>query len=231
MILQIPRSETKFDTEAENKLNKIKLITERNQGKNEFLEKSCVICLEDFEVQNKVDGEKVNIAPANPRTSNKDTFPTVTPESPGHKYSNLDVKEYKTLLNSAATPKEEDTTVLIGKVGISGIAKLDCGHTFHPQCISEWMGKQNKCPTCRSIIDSKTESTFDKKPLQQGLVEIQTDLHPSLANYNFTYGSIFLWTNPSVTLDDPYGYNSGRSHIYGGFEGGWNNAGGAEDTW
>ena len=29
--------------------------------------------------------------------------------------------------------------------------KLDCGHSFHVDCVNPWFNGYNTCPTCRSI--------------------------------------------------------------------------------
>lgn len=33
--------------------------------------------------------------------------------------------------------------------------ELDCGHSFHINCLSEMEMKNAKCPNCRMIIDKK----------------------------------------------------------------------------
>jgi len=30
---------------------------------------------------------------------------------------------------------------------------FNCGHSFHPKCIGEWMAKEKTCPICRQKID------------------------------------------------------------------------------
>ncbi|KAJ9456752.1 E3 ubiquitin-protein ligase RING1 [Diplonema papillatum] len=32
--------------------------------------------------------------------------------------------------------------------------KMPCGHLFHEECLLEWLGKSNTCPTCRHAIPS-----------------------------------------------------------------------------
>ena len=31
--------------------------------------------------------------------------------------------------------------------------KLNCNHTYHYNCIKEWVEKKNTCPECRSLVD------------------------------------------------------------------------------
>jgi hypothetical protein len=33
--------------------------------------------------------------------------------------------------------------------------KLPCGHTFHEDCLTKWLGKQHTCPTCRAKLPEK----------------------------------------------------------------------------
>uniref|UniRef100_A0A914I4I0 RING-type domain-containing protein n=1 Tax=Globodera rostochiensis TaxID=31243 RepID=A0A914I4I0_GLORO len=33
------------------------------------------------------------------------------------------------------------------------VAKLDCGHIFHPDCLKPWLQRNNTCPICRKEID------------------------------------------------------------------------------
>lgn len=30
------------------------------------------------------------------------------------------------------------------------IARLDCGHQFHPRCIQKWLCRKNNCPLCKA---------------------------------------------------------------------------------
>lgn len=34
-----------------------------------------------------------------------------------------------------------------------GIKVLDCGHSFHKECIDKWRSMKNSCPSCRNNID------------------------------------------------------------------------------
>tara|TARA_B100001094_G_C18103607_1_gene757157 strand:- start:128 stop:463 length:336 start_codon:yes stop_codon:yes gene_type:complete len=40
--------------------------------------------------------------------------------------------------------------------------ELNCGHTFHPECIKEWFYRNESCPLCRAeISDYKFHSILD----------------------------------------------------------------------
>lgn len=32
------------------------------------------------------------------------------------------------------------------------MGKLDCGHSFHTQCIKQWLGQKNACPVCKAAV-------------------------------------------------------------------------------
>jgi hypothetical protein len=33
-----------------------------------------------------------------------------------------------------------------------GIKVLDCGHSFHQECIDKWINIKNSCPSCRNYL-------------------------------------------------------------------------------
>ena len=33
--------------------------------------------------------------------------------------------------------------------------KLPCGHCFHEECLTKWLGKQHTCPTCRAKLPER----------------------------------------------------------------------------
>jgi hypothetical protein len=33
-------------------------------------------------------------------------------------------------------------------VGVKGMF-MPCGHVYHPDCLNQWLEKQNSCPVCR----------------------------------------------------------------------------------
>lgn len=32
------------------------------------------------------------------------------------------------------------------------MGKLDCGHSFHIQCIKQWLSQKNACPVCKAAV-------------------------------------------------------------------------------
>lgn len=151
-------SSEEINEEVENKLQRIKEISQNNIESKEYVEKSCVICLEELQ-----------------QAGLNSTACT------------------QTLPNKNQLNHQEDTKLNMPTQ--QKLAKLDCGHIFHPNCIAIWMTKQNNCPTCRTIIDK--DSHQQSKPLSQSLIEIQSEMHPSLTAYTFTYAlSSLIWSRP-----------------------------------
>ena len=35
--------------------------------------------------------------------------------------------------------------------------RLPCSHTFHEECVHEWLRKQHTCPTCRAKLPTRAE--------------------------------------------------------------------------
>lgn len=209
-------NEKQRNIEAESKLDKIKEITNRNHGKSCFIEKTCVICLDDLTDEAfKGSSDNGKESTYKEETLNQGTANTHIPLENENK-----IDEAKCLKQEAHSQN------------IRG--KLDCGHNFHQKCIAEWMGKKNNCPVCRSIID-KDGKTPNEKPLQQGLVEIQSDIHPELNSYNYDYTSGFAYSLGAgyFLYQDNYNQanNPGCDEVgnLGGND--WNNGGGADDGW
>jgi hypothetical protein len=158
-----------YDEEAEKKLKKIKEISDKNTNKQDFLEKSCVICLENFseeileklmaekkcnpieekdffefeEFNNKSpEAKKIEFLPS-PRDSN-----TILSVMENHNNHTNILQDEKICKNN---PPNQDIQKLpmenpaLNKVDLPEVAKLDCGHVFHSPCIAKWHEKQNKC--------------------------------------------------------------------------------------
>ena len=112
------------------------------------------------------------------------------------------------------------------------IAKLECGHSFHSKCISEWMTKNNNCPVCREKIDKEecdssneknrrvetntnsnsiTSTSTTTEVLIRSLINIQSSIHPELSSLDYSYGSNFSWRYPqsSSTSNSSYSYDRG----------------------
>lgn len=86
------------------------------------------------------------------------------------------------------------------------IAKLNCGHIFHSECIANWMNKKNTCPLCKKDLDDTQPSSSNKPSsdsntttyssthtnmmLIEELVNIQTVFYPRITrNYRLDYSS------------------------------------------
>lgn len=70
------------------------------------------------------------------------------------------------------------------------IAKLSCGHLYHPECIKKWFGTKRDCPMCRKI--------FNENNGQQKFQNISSDYDPR-------FGNLLLRYQNTITLDpEPY---------------------------
>jgi hypothetical protein len=196
-------TEKKLSKSAEDQLKKIKKITENGKPRRELIEKVCVICLEELEENIQQDQKQTNL----------------------NNELNSEVPELE-ISKEERQFKEKDN--LLDKKEDHFIAKLECGHSFHSKCISEWMVKNNKCPICREKIDKEDEPPRDEKTqnqtnnlnttsnrnaisgievLTRSLINIQTSIHPELSSLDFTYGSSFSWRMPTSNSSSRSSYS------------------------
>lgn len=64
-------------------------------------------------------------------------------------------------------------SICLGTEGSSAVI-LECGHWFHPECLSPWLSRSSACPVCRHKIedaDNPGESTIHVR-LQQNHAEL-----------------------------------------------------------
>jgi hypothetical protein len=104
--------------------------------------------------------------------------------------SNLEIKDEKPLVNTF-----EETTQNYKFV------KLECGHNFHSKCIVEWITKFTNCALCK-FEKIQDENVF--KSDEQKVVEIQTNILPSISNYDIIYAPRFTWIAQNVRIFDSY---------------------------
>jgi hypothetical protein len=202
------------DPIVENKLDKIKKITARNQSKKSFIESSCIICLEDFNMtmpassENKIVNEKA---------------PLLGPDS----HQAIEIPQNNKNLENLANDNE---------ILHPSIAKLDCSHCFHTECIKNWMEtKHNKCPICRTLIDLDESEPSNKNSWQRGVVEIQNELHPTLNDYVIVWDNLFEW-HRRVTYSYSYEFRALENtmsgiNIVGSVASAWNGGGGSSSRW
>jgi uncharacterized membrane protein YgcG len=192
-------SNKSLDKSAEDKLKRIKEICEKDKSKKHFIESSCIICLEEFEKETNIELNELKVE--NTGNGNnaikEDTQHNEYPKEEAKEYPEEESKEYKDeskakddLFGEHCKSKQQNSVFK---------ATLECGHTFHSSCISDWMTKQNKCPICREKIDKEEDNT---KPLAEDLITVHTSYHPSFSSLRFDY------TNDSLAWRMK---NSGRS--------------------
>ena len=65
-------------------------------------------------------------------------------------------KDNKNSRNEENEMEEKDSSNIERKIEENkDISTLECGHQFHPECISKWMKRKNECPLCRQKINNK----------------------------------------------------------------------------
>ena len=72
------------------------------------------------------------------------------------------------LNNSMSSPTKDDMSALSDQLCIicrdeitqDTSKKLSCGHVFHIACLQNWMIRQYCCPTCLTVISSKSKDPF-----------------------------------------------------------------------
>jgi len=128
----------------------------------------------------------------------------------------------------------------------SFIAKLNCGHIFHSECIANWMTKKSTCPLCKKDLEDtnpagsgsgskgdnntqtnnnyssqSTSTAFTNRiTFAEELVGIQTIFYPRMSNYRMNYsGETFSYESVS-------GGSSGS-----GLSGFISSSGGASSKW
>jgi uncharacterized membrane protein YgcG len=174
-----------IDKPAEDKLKRIKEISEKSKSTKQFIETSCIICLDEFESVHLEERTETELLKELNEQTDKYTF------------KNSETNEYppeESKISEEFPPEEcKEDSELLKKEKRKEVFKatLECGHTFHSNCISDWMSKQNKCPICRDKIDKEDENT---KPLAENLVTIQSHYHPSFSDLAFDYTmNSFTW--------------------------------------
>lgn len=47
----------------------------------------------------------------------------------------------------------DECPICMSKINFHSKKILDCKHSFHKECIDEWLKTKNTCPCCRHIVD------------------------------------------------------------------------------
>ncbi|KAL5752991.1 hypothetical protein ACOSQ2_023498 [Xanthoceras sorbifolium] len=82
-------------------------------------------------------------------------------------------RKYQPISIEAGAPAEGDFCCVCQEEYVVGddIGKLDCGHEYHPNCISQWLVLNNTCPICKArgllykdedIDNSKATNSFQE---------------------------------------------------------------------
>lgn len=79
--------------------------------------------------------------------------------------------------------KNNSCSICLEQFGDQHIAELQCSHSFHSNCITEWTKYKQDCPICRSKIDFKRNDNEDIKFLcqlhgvsEQTIIQLKNEL-------------------------------------------------------
>jgi len=202
-----------LDSKSEDKLKRIKEICEKKKPKKEFLNETCIICLEPLEDHHTNSTNTIN---PNVVEEEKEIEPIINPD---------EVPKFELPKRDIGPQKENDVLLEKKESSDNFIAKLECGHSFHSNCIANWMTKQNSCPICKNKIDEEDSSQHSGKNVTaRNLVDIQMLLHPDFSNIQFNYAvDSFTWSLRST---------SSSSFTGSSYSGSWNfGSGGGSGKW
>ena len=184
----------KTDEDAIERLKKLKKELNKKKPKKEFLNTTCIICIEEFDENKKlVESQK------------KETTESIESKN-----------EIKKCNSSSNEIKEEKL--------LKGKTTLDCGHKFHDNCIKDWIVKENTCPTCRTKIDSLNEDNSPKFTEQLVNVQTVFYPSLSSTPIEYLLDDIIWTTTPTQNVDnsnDNYDCGDGASCGSGGASGDW----------
>ena len=60
------------------------------------------------------------------------------------------------------------------------VKSLDCGHSFHTECIKDWINKKSACPICRQQIDLNNRDNSNKNDFTQAIYKYHQSLNSAL---------------------------------------------------
>lgn len=255
------------ERQTKSRLDRIKEITKKNISREAFIDQNCTICLEEF---SKEDIEKLKkmqkenskneevIQEEVEKKINEDIKQNLNQFKQETEMINIQQKENEIRNRNIEKEKEK----LLNEENILGknkeetknfIAKLNCGHIFHSECIDEWMKKKDNCPLCKKRLEdsgnsntsSKEDSTTNNQntennsrsftgnrsnyrnySLAEELVDIQTIFYPRMSYYDMNYNqNEFDYSLPPEANSSLYNTSSFDDFASGA------DAGGASGDW
>ncbi|MCD7461040.1 RING finger protein 24 [Datura stramonium] len=66
-------------------------------------------------------------------------------------YLSINLHKYESPKSTCLESKEHCCLCLVDYCDGEDLAKIDCGHVYHIDCIKEWIKLKNSCPICKRI--------------------------------------------------------------------------------
>ena len=163
-------------------MDKIKEITKKNISREAFIDQNCTICLEEFSKEELEKLEKMQKDNKDSEESKKkEEAENIINENIKNNLNNFKQEtelinisqnenevrrrnsnfENERLLNENKN-KEKNENNNEKEKDNKFIAKLNCGHIFHSDCIDQWMSKKDSCPLCKKRLDENSNTYYSK---------------------------------------------------------------------
>lgn len=145
----------------------------------EFLNKNCVICLDQI-VSSDDTARQLIDGPEYPEFDYKDdahTKPDLLEDEPGPLKESILIPT-----DQVGMDQERESNIRITKLGTfksDTPVILHCGHSFHAKCLKNWLKKNQTCPICRANFFIE-----QKRFVQQRNVEITHTSNVTNGNTN-----------------------------------------------
>ena len=107
-------------------------------------------------------------------------------------------------LNNKLDDKEvckEHTNIILVKTDICNICLenikeqiyMECGHSFHKECILKWLEKSNKCPCCRKILKNISTGHSIDELILRSLTNGNSINSSFIRNWNISLTTNFIY--------------------------------------
>jgi len=93
----------------------------------------------------------------------------------------------------------EDCSICYEEITVISKTKLDCGHSFHQDCLDKWYINSPTCPLCRSQIPTKTTTRFQVIYICTLIFKFIEKYYPEL---NFTQNVQNIIENKNYCYDE-----------------------------
>lgn len=71
-------------------------------------------------------------------------------------------------LNTYRTTLTDDCLICLTTLNTRNVTSFLCTHTYHTDCIVEWLKKKDTCPTCRTLIEGSNTLREAFTPTSEG---------------------------------------------------------------